>query len=433
MSLILLPFVSTRVSGDEALIATLADGLPVDSWWDCTAESVGLVRSAPGAGEHPVAADFLAACDPAFDFDGRTLYFSGRRSATEGYRIWAVDLDTDEISAQTPEGIPARLPFALPGESIAFISGGELYRQVAESDRIEQLTFTRGQVQSAAVLPDGRILYLQRSAQGGRLFTMIPDGTWSTLWPGLDDLAIRDFTIIDGSRLLVLGAGGDLWLISIADPFASRERIVVDLGGDLWRLDRADKGGAFVLAEAAGKSGGLATRAAALSLDPEPRLAEVDSPDDRVLLAVESASPALRADILPSIVKPEMETGYLFVIDVARTDDPALTGLDRKEIAELRISRLEESGAKTVLFAVEPASDGSVYVEAPADTPLKLEMVDRHGQVLASTRTPIWIRPNERRGCIGCHVSPAYAPPNIRPEALVQEPYRLESGQEKSR
>ncbi len=423
---------STRLLAGEGWIATVAEGYPTDASWACSAAGAALRWSEPSGLERPVAVDFVAACDPAFDFEGRILYFSGRRTGTEGFRIWAIDLATNEVSPLTPEGLEARLPFALPDGSIAFISHGDLYRQDAESSRVEQLTFTQGHLQSAALLPDGRILYLDHATPSGRLFTMLPDGTWSTLWPGLGDVSVRDFTILDRGRLLVLGAAEDLWLVSIDDPFATRETVSVDLGGAIQGLYRGDESGAFLVAEMGGKSEGLSTRVAALRFEPEPRLSDLALFDDKTVIAVEAASPALRSDPLPSIVKPEIETGYLFVIDVARTDDPELVGLNREEIAELRIYRLEEGGSKTALFAVEPASDGSVYVEAPADTPLTLEMVDRQGAVLASTRTPIWIRPNERRGCIGCHVSPAYAPPNIRPEALVQEPHRLESDGEVS-
>jgi len=245
---VLMPICSSVVSGGEALIATLAGGPPVDSSWGCTAEGVGLMWSAPSGAEHPVAVDFIAACDPAFDFAGRTLFFSGRRSATEGFRIWRVDLATNEVSALTPDGIQARRPFALPDGSIAFISNGDLYRRNGETDRLEQLTYTRGQLQTAAVLPDGRILFLQRSGRGGRLFTMLPDGTWSTLWPGLNDVAISDFTILDRGRLLVLDMAADLWLVSIADPFAPRKSISVDLGGSIRSLHRADEGAAFLVA-----------------------------------------------------------------------------------------------------------------------------------------------------------------------------------------
>jgi hypothetical protein len=278
-------------------------------------------------------------------------------------------LGSSQVSPSTVTGLEAEGEIAFPDGSVATVKEGDIFRSQAGAERTEQLTFTLGRVHSAAPLPDGRILYLYRDSGIGRLFTMLPDGTWSTLWPGLEDLSISAFRVANEEQLLVSDSEEGWWSVSIADPFAPRQRLTTDL--------------------------------AAL------------------------ARPKFQVDPLPSIVKPEMSTGYLFVIDVARTDDPALRGLDRHEVAQLKVLELSRSGSERTLATILPASDGSVYLEAPADTPLGLEMIDQQGRVLARTQTPIWIRPNERRGCIGCHVSPAFAPPNIRPEALVQEPYRI--------
>lgn len=417
------------VAGGE-WIATVADQAPDDSSWACSAEGAHLLKGdRQQVGPLPLDA-FVTACDPAMDFDGRTLYFAGRQDSGEGFRVWSLNLDTVEIAAVSPLGIDARGPFALPDGSIVYLSSGDLWRQEAEDPTAQQITFTRGHIRSAAVLPDGRILYLHRSSQGGRLFTVLPDGTWSTLWPGLGDVSVRDFNIVDREQLLVLSTDESLWQISIDDPFAPGERVPADLGGTIRGLFRAEEGATFLVAETGGKSESLSTRVATLHVDPEPRLSILEDFGSRNVLAVDTASAARQADVLPSIVKPEQDTGFLFIIDVARTDDPRLAHLDRNEIAEVRIHRLEDSGDRTTLFAVQPEDDGSVYVQAPADTPLAIDLVDRHGGVLAKTTTAIWIRPNERRGCVGCHVSPAYAPPNVRPEALVREPHRLGSGAE---
>jgi hypothetical protein len=278
-------------------------------------------------------------------------------------------LGSSQVSPSSVTGLEDESGIALPDGSVVIVKEGDIFRAQAGAERSEQLTFTLGRVHSAGLLPDGRILYLYRDTGMGRLFTMLPDGTWSTLWPGLEDLSISAFRVADREQLLVSDAEEGWWSVSIADPFAPRQKLTADV--------------------------------AAL------------------------AGSKFQADPLPSIVKPEMSTGYLFVIDVARTDDSALRGLDRRDVAQLKVLELSRSGSERTLATIAPASDGSVYLEAPADTPLGLEMVDQQGRILARTQTPIWIRPNERRGCIGCHVSPAYAPPNIRPEALVKEPYRI--------
>ncbi len=61
----------------------------------------------------------------------------------------------------------------------------------------------------------------------------------------------------------------------------------------------------------------------------------------------------------------------------------------------------------------------------PANVPLLLDLLDAEGRTLVKTVTPVWVRPNETRGCVGCHEDPATAPPNRRPLAVLSDPVDL--------
>ena len=63
-------------------------------------------------------------------------------------------------------------------------------------------------------------------------------------------------------------------------------------------------------------------------------------------------------------------------------------------------------------------AEGSFFLEVPADTPLQLELLGDNERVLASLRSGLWVRPNENRGCIGCHENPEIAPQNRLPLAV---------------
>lgn len=430
--LVLVPAVWSRPAAGEDLILTLASEAPPGTTWPCTATEVRLSRVDPRHEARPLAEQFVAACDPAVDFQGQTLYFTGRHTSEQAFRIWRLDLTSGETRALTPNGMAVRHPFCLPDGSLAFLSAGDLFSLSADETRMERLTFSGGALRSAAVLPDGRILFLDRSSEAGRLFSVLPDGTWTTLWPGLDGISVLDFAIVDSEHLMVLDDAGSLRVMSIADPYAPATQVPIDLEGTVRSISRRPSSGAFLVVEAGREKGSLTTEVAAVELDPEPSVAWLGDLSSESVLAVHSAVPAPRPDTLPSIVKPESRTGFLFVVDVSRSDDPELSTLSLKEIATVRILELEESGVDTALMVVEPAADGSVFVEAPADTPLAIELLDPRGAVVARSRTPFWVRPNERRGCVGCHVSPAYAPPNLRPAALSREPHRLEMSSEAS-
>ena len=412
----------------EELILTQALAPPTDPSWACSAAEPELIWTSPTAVLRDLTAGFEAACEPALDLEGRVLYFSGRSNTEMGFRIWQLNLETGETSPLTAEDSNARRPIVLPQGDLAYLRGGDLFRLSTELGEEEQLTFTQGRLRSAAVLPDGRLLLLEGGPESGRLFTALPDGTWTTLWPGLESLPVRDFSIIDEERLLILGDASDLFLVSIADPYAPMEGIQVDIGGSVERIAHGVDRSALLVIRRGFDSGSMARELVSLHLNPEPRILGYAAADGQTVVEATPAEPARSAEDLPSIVKPEMETGYLIVLDVARTDDPDLSGLTRDEIAKLRLLELDGSGTGKLLLAVEPDLDGSVYLQAPADTPLALELIDDSGDVLARTRTPIWIRPNERRACLGCHVSPAYAPPNVRPQALAHEPHRVQTG-----
>jgi hypothetical protein len=57
-------------------------------------------------------------------------------------------------------------------------------------------------------------------------------------------------------------------------------------------------------------------------------------------------------------------------------------------------------------------------IEVPADTPLRIDLIDEREQVLAALTSGLWVRPNENRGCIGCHENPEIAPGNRLPLAV---------------
>ncbi len=64
------------------------------------------------------------------------------------------------------------------------------------------------------------------------------------------------------------------------------------------------------------------------------------------------------------------------------------------------ISNFEQ---KRVVGEAPVAEDGSFYVEVPADTVLHWQTLDKNGMALQDALTWAWVRPGERRVCVGCH------------------------------
>ncbi|MCP4784014.1 MAG: hypothetical protein GY903_34045 [Fuerstiella sp.] len=64
------------------------------------------------------------------------------------------------------------------------------------------------------------------------------------------------------------------------------------------------------------------------------------------------------------------------------------------------ISNFEQ---KRVVGEAPVAEDGSFYVEVPADTVLHWQTLDENDMALQDALTWAWVRPGERRACVGCH------------------------------
>lgn len=81
----------------------------------------------------------------------------------------------------------------------------------------------------------------------------------------------------------------------------------------------------------------------------------------------------------------------------------------------------------TELGTVPLAPDGSFAVEVPADTPIAFQAVDAEGRAELNEMSWIYVRPGERRGCVGCHQARQATPllEGPLPLALRTDPLRL--------
>jgi hypothetical protein len=57
-----------------------------------------------------------------------------------------------------------------------------------------------------------------------------------------------------------------------------------------------------------------------------------------------------------------------------------------------------------------------------ADKPFKIRTIDKDGNVLHGPCDWIWLRPNERRGCVGCHEDQEMVPENRVSLAVKKSP-----------
>jgi len=159
-----------------------------------------------------------------------------------------------------------------------------------------------------------------------------------------------------------------------------------------------------------------------------------DDPDMSDVDAIPVASRRRPRAIAVSQEQPKSNTGYVFCSSVFNSDLP----FDRSKVVAVRVLEAVQVGMsmngnlgfQTRLLGTAPiAEDGSFHVEVPADTPLRFALVDIDGNTLVHETEFNYVRPNERKSCVGC-TSPkarhrwtrSARPPPVRPTKRCARP-----------
>ncbi|NQT41409.1 MAG: HEAT repeat domain-containing protein [Planctomycetes bacterium] len=122
------------------------------------------------------------------------------------------------------------------------------------------------------------------------------------------------------------------------------------------------------------------------------------------------------------------KTGYLLCQSVFHTKQ---TGAELSRIKAVRVYQgqpftlravrhgLVHLGVEAIELGTVPlAPDGSFHVEVPADRALAIQAVDAEGRGVINELSWIYVRPGERRTCVGCH-SPRSSTPRLQGGAMA--------------
>jgi len=154
--------------------------------------------------------------------------------------------------------------------------------------------------------------------------------------------------------------------------------------------------------------------------DPEKKqLGEMVFSDPEYSIAdVALAEAYERPRKLPSEVDMQVKTGLLLCQDINFLNQQ----LSDKVSDTPKASRIEILGIDTTYGVVDVEIDGSFQLKVMADTPFRIRTLDEKGNDVGGSCSWLWLRPNERRGCIGCHEDPELAPDNRMPLAIQKQP-----------
>lgn len=388
---------------------------------------------------------FAAAGAPRVSYDGRRAIFAGRRNAHDPMQIWEVSLSTSS-PRKLVDGSGCLDPAYLPDGRIVYArslsdshAAGPLALHTARADGSAEhrITFGKARDRAPAVLPDGRIVFRRHApskSTPGRIFVINPDGTSIEAFSEPSDGAsIEGGPWVIDDRLVfaevVSGVSRErLVAVSVHQPRGDREilaRAREQAGAGIQRFSSVSglpDGGLLAAAYVEGSGWTLhpllVREAPGAGVAPGAPLPSVDDDFQPTALALAAPRPAPVA--LTSVVDEQKSTGTLLCLGAYASRIPEVADAPPGTIRAVRV--LTADGAPLGEAPVE--ADGSFFIEVPADQPLHLELLGPGG-VLAADHSGFWVRPNENRGCIGCHEHPELVPENRLVSALGRGPTGL--------
>lgn len=384
-------------------------------------------------------ADFYSARSPKISFDGKNLLFSACKNQGEPYQIWEMNLEdlkshqitSSDMSCSDPAYLPAgRIVFSKLSQNDTLKAQQSLFVCKLDGSNLKRITFNPATYFSTNVLKDGRILTLSGHVfpekQDPVFVIMRPDGTKADMfYQSGNDSYITGPGFETGSGKIVFmesekhaGNMGKLIAISYNRPLHSREELSSGTDGEFKTVFSMRSGKLLVSYRKSEKE-----RFALCEFDIQKKSLGrtiFNAPESDVLEVAEAGSHEIPKN-LPSEVDMGVKTGLIMCQDINMTRNQN-TGIKG---SLPMASRVEIVGLDSILGIVDVAADGSFYLKVIADKPFRLQTIDGNGKVVDGPCGWIWLRPNERRGCVGCHQDPEMVPGNKVPLAVHNAPVNI--------
>jgi hypothetical protein len=363
------------------------------------------------------------------------MIFAGQKKEGDKWQIWETDLGTLKTVQLTNMPYNCTDPAYLPLGRFLFTSHSatdslktneSIFTCNLDGTDPMQITYTPCLYMASNVLGDGRILTIgvQTYPEAGseKYLIMRPDGTKSELFytgPGGSHYTGPGFETNNG-RIIFIEAEhnnpthGNLISVNYNSPMHSRINLSSETEGD-FRAVFPEPSGKFLVSYRKTAS----DRYGIYEFDPENKSLgqQLYSSNDFDVIEVADVVKHNRARKLPSEVNTLLKTGLIMCQDVNLADDPAkFSGsmLSKTQMVEIM-------GVDSSMGIFRPSHDGSFYLKVVADKPFQIRTLDENGKIIRKCDW-IWLRNNERRGCVGCHEDQNIVPDNRIPLAVKHAP-----------
>ena len=368
----------------------------------------------------PLAPGFAASADASVSFDAKTVLFAGKRNAGDPWQIWEMPREGGSprlVLAGTTDLIR---PMGMPGGRMVYARrephGFALETATLEGKDVAPLSFLPGNFIPDDVLRDGRVLFEAGFPLGSgatpEMFLVYADGSGvesvrcdhpELVAMGREhgrQLLSGDIVFTHGNRLGRFTSSLAAEAV-VAVPAGEYAGDVAEVSDGRWVL-AVRRPGAKHIALMAWKPGwaGMTT----LARDQERDLVEP-------VVIVPHAIPNRHPSALH-----EWAYGNLLALDARQSRNGRVAGAP----SAVRAETLSADGQVIELGTAPVEKDGSFFVQAAGDEPLRFILLDAAGNTLREEHGWFWVRRGEQRICVGCHTGPERAPENRVPQVLLR-------------
>ncbi len=383
---------------------------------------------ADGSGQPEVLTpDFFSAASPHVAYDGKHILFSARKSKDDSWQIWEMDLQNKKSRQITHCQGNCYTPYYLPGNKLVFsrempdTGTGTfltLFTLTLDGKMLRQITYHPSRDLISTILDDGRVLMCSRQVfpdtGDAKCLALRPNGTKMELFyqkekgarTGLRMTETPDHQIWFAERSPT--GKWNIDKIRYNRSLHSRTVCTGNIPGDFYSVLPYDSV-RFIVSYKKPESNHVEL----VSYSPRDKKIQKTLLSDKAYNYLDPvvARPYKRPRNLPDELMCSYPTGLLMSQNINFTADGVLP--DNKKAVSVEVLGMDKS-----LGIVPVEKDGSVYLKIPANMPFRIQTLDRENKVVLGPSDWQWLRPFERRGCVGCHEDPELSPENIVPLAI---------------
>jgi hypothetical protein len=390
----------------------------------------------PGKSPVILSHEFYSACSPEVSYDGLSIIFSGQKNENDPWQIWEMNLKNNMYRQVTSAIENSIDPAYMPGDRIVFSrflkndslkAEHTLFTCNLDGTNLKRITFNPHTYFASSLLNDGRVISMSRqvfpSESNPAIMVLRPDGTKSELFyqiPEGKEVMSRAYETENGRIIFIeteknAKNRGSVVSVSYNRPLHSKVNHSSTVSGDFKSVNLFQEGRYLVSYRSDDSE-----RYGLYEYDPEKTGPgnQIYRNDNSDVLEAVFVKPHNRPKKLPSEVDQAVKTGLLLCQNINIT---GMTSPESENLIKAAV-RIEVMGIDSSLGVIDVEQDGSFYLKVAADIPFKIKTLDKEGKVINGPGSWIWLRPNERRGCTGCHEDQEMVPANRLALAVKKNP-----------